>query len=264
MIRILNENDRLSVLKYLYLESDFNIFAIGDIETYGFNEPFMQVYGEFNSENNFQSILLFYRENVIYYSHVNSFNIEYLNILDQHTFKFVSGKEELLERIYPHLFNFNKQRMYYCSIAEFDHQKDVTKDIRELTTEEEFSDLYELLIMIKEFKVQDQRKDDFISSKMKSRDMSKTVGIYENGTLVATAATTAETTRSAMVVGVATHINHRKKGYASTLINYLADHFINDLNKSLSLFYDNPEAGSIYHKIGFIDIGKWVMYHQKS
>lgn len=30
--------------------------------------------------------------------------------------------------------------------------------------------------------------------------------------------------------------------------------------KMLCLFYDNPEAGSIYKRLGFEDIGKWMMH----
>lgn len=30
--------------------------------------------------------------------------------------------------------------------------------------------------------------------------------------------------------------------------------------KSLCLFYDNPEAGRIYKRLGFKDIGRWTMY----
>ena len=29
--------------------------------------------------------------------------------------------------------------------------------------------------------------------------------------------------------------------------------------KTLCLFYDNPEAGAVYHKLGFKTIGKWKM-----
>jgi len=30
-------------------------------------------------------------------------------------------------------------------------------------------------------------------------------------------------------------------------------------NRTLCLFYDNPEAGAVYHKLGFETIGKWKM-----
>ena len=33
-----------------------------------------------------------------------------------------------------------------------------------------------------------------------------------------------------------------------------------DEGKLLCLFYDNPEAGRIYKRLGFTDIGMWTMY----
>ncbi len=38
MIRKLTENDRSNVLNYLYQDSSYNIFIIGDIEAFGFNK----------------------------------------------------------------------------------------------------------------------------------------------------------------------------------------------------------------------------------
>lgn len=259
MIRLLTEEDKASVLTYLYEASEFNIFPIGDIEAFGFNEPFQTVYGEFDDENNYLSILLFYRENVIYYTHLSTFNSEYLVFLDKHEHHFMGGKEELMELIYPFLSKYTKQSMYFCSINELNDTSIISGNINELDTEKDFEDLYDLLIGIKEFSVQSQTMEQFVSNKMKGLGMSKTVGFYKDNMLVSTAATTAETTRSAMVVGVATRKRYRNKGYASDLVLYLANNFILKKGKSLSLFYDNPKAGSIYHKIGFVDIGKWMM-----
>lgn len=262
MIRLLKEEDKTPLLNYLYQECEFNIFPIGDIEAFGFNEPFQTVYGEFDQEGNYISILLFYRENVIYYTHLESFNDEYLKILDKHEFHFMGGKESLLELIYPHLKNFTKKSMHFCSINTLEKRVDTRQSILELSSEKDFEDLYELLVEIEEFGVKKQSKNTFVSNKLKGLEMSKTVGIYKDNILVASAATTAETTKSAMVVGVASKEGYRNKGYASDLVIYLANHFILDKQKSLSLFYDNPKAGSIYHKIGFIDIGKWMMLHE--
>ena len=33
--------------------------------------------------------------------------------------------------------------------------------------------------------------------------------------------------------------------------------------KSLCLFYDNPKAGSIYHRLGFENIDRWTMAVEK-
>ena len=85
------------------------------------------------------------------------------------------------------------------------------------------------------------------------------VFIEEDDIIVATAATTADTTKSAMIVGVATHPDYRKKGYASALVHFLMKEYLEHQKKSVCLFYDNPKAGAIYLRLGFEYMGTWTM-----
>ena len=71
MIRKLIEEDRVKLLEHLYVEGSLNIFIIGDIEAYGFGEDFQTIYGEFDIDNNYLSVVLFYREHSIFYSQYN-------------------------------------------------------------------------------------------------------------------------------------------------------------------------------------------------
>jgi predicted GNAT family acetyltransferase len=96
MIRVLHEQDRSKVLNYLYQESTYNIFPIGDIETFGFDKDFQRVYAEIDDLGNYLSVFLRYRENAIYYSHKLHFNKQYLEIFKKDSFNFLSGKAELL------------------------------------------------------------------------------------------------------------------------------------------------------------------------
>ena len=114
MIRKLTETDRLEVLKYLYQSPSLNIFIIGDIETFGFESDFQTTYGEFDEENNYLSVLLFYRENVVFYSHIDQFNADWLKTFKQHVFKFFSGRKTLMDLICPHLTDFEYTQMYFA------------------------------------------------------------------------------------------------------------------------------------------------------
>lgn len=80
--------------------------------------------------------------------------------------------------------------------------------------------------------------------------------IRENGKMVAFAQTSAENSQSAMITSVMTHLDHRKKGYASLCVERLCDELIEE-GRSLCLYYVNVDAGKIYRKIGFKEIGKW-------
>jgi predicted GNAT family acetyltransferase len=77
------------------------------------------------------------------------------------------------------------------------------------------------------------------------------------GKIAAAASTTAETKTAAMVVSVMTHPDYRRGGYATSCVYRLCRELLSE-GKGLCLFYDNPAAGSIYRKLGFEDIGKWI------
>ena len=61
-----------------------------------------------------------------------------------------------------------------------------------------------------------------------------------------------------MVVSVATRKDYRHQGLMTQVLSKLCQDLLNE-QKTLCLFYDNPEAGAVYHKLGFKTIGKWKM-----
>jgi len=259
MIRKLTEQDRQFVLPYLYKESSYNIFIIGDIETFGFDTDFQTIYGEFDQNNNYLSVLLFYRENSIYYSHLTKFNVDYLSVFKQHNFSYMSGKEELMTLVNPYLEKFSFAPMYFCKAVEL--EKNISKDeeVKQVKTDEDIKKLHKLLIQIDEFGIKKNTLEEFTKSTRSGLKMGMKLYIEKDNKIVSTVASTAETTVSAMVVGVATDPKYRQKGFASKLMVSLMEEYFQNRNKELCLFYDNPTAGKIYKRLGFKDIGKWVM-----
>ncbi|XFA99637.1 GNAT family N-acetyltransferase [Candidatus Izemoplasma sp. B36] len=264
MIRKLTEQDRDFVLEYLYKDLNYNIFPIGDIETYGFNNPIQVIYGEFDNNDNYLSIFLRYRNNGIYYSHKKRFNKEFLEIFKKEKFDFFSGKSELTDLIKPYLKNFNPQREYFCKADKINYSKEINDSfIKELRNEEDCGRLYDLLFQVKEFQIFRQTKESFVKGKMASLKMGKTLYIEEDNKIVASVAVTAETTINAMVVAVATDPDYRNRGYATSLLVKLMKIYIEEKKKELCLFYDNPKAGKIYLRLGFKNIGTWDLYRRK-
>lgn len=261
MIRRLTEANRANVLDYLYQEPNFNIFPIGDIEAFGFDEDFQRVYGEIDDEGSYTSIFLRYRDNAIYYSHKNYFNPEYVDIFNSDKFKYLSGKKQNLEIVEKFLKGYEKRQMYFAE-AKYMINEETKQDylIKKIESEEDCKHLYKLLSTISEFATFHQNEDDFVQSKMKSIEMGVTLYIEVKGEVVSSVATTAETTKSAMVVGVATKPEFRNKGLATILMQRLMEIYLRQKNKELCLFYDNPAAGKIYKRLGFNDIGLWLMY----
>ena len=64
-----------------------------------------------------------------------------------------------------------------------------------------------------------------------------------------------------MIVGVGTHPNYRNQGYATKCIVKICKELL-DEQKIPCLFYDNEEAAKIYKKLGFQELGKWIIYYK--
>lgn len=260
MIRLLTENDRDAVLEYLYRDPAYNIFIIGDIETFGFDEPFQRVYAECDDEGTFLSVFLRYRDNAIYYADTLRFNKAYLPIFKKDPFSFISGKTDLMNLINPYLNAYKKYHTYFCEAKTYNLDYEVQSEIKRMTTLEDAHKIYDLISSVEEFSEFTQDKENYADAKMKSIAMGVTLYLEENGKALSTVATTAETSQNAMVVAVATHEDARNKGYASRLMKALMYEYLVKKHKHLCLFYDNPGAGKIYHRLGFELIGTWDMY----
>lgn len=265
MIRILVEKDREKLLEYLYVEGSLNIFIIGDVETFGFDKDFQTVYGEFDNEQNYISVLLFYNENSIFYSHKRIFNEKWLEVFKKHPdITYVSGAETMIEKIIPYFPNYKVKPMYFSEAFKLNQKVEKTKyDIIKVSTKEHCAKLFDILARIDEFGYKNMSKEKFIESKMNSINMGSTYFIEEDGIIVSTVATTAETTVSAMVVAVATLKSARKRGLASILMKHIMNEYFEEKGKYLCLFYDNPEAGNIYKRLGFKDVDKWIMLEKE-
>lgn len=260
MIRKLNESDRNSLLKHLYIEGSLNIFIIGDVEAYGFETDFQTIYAEFDDIGNYLAVLLFYRENSIFYSQNREFNLDWLEVYSKHEFSYLSGAETVISKLIPHFKEYVVKPMYFAEANSLEEAiTDNEYEVIKASTKEHCEKLFDILVQIDEFGYKNKSKEDYVESKMLSMNTGSTLFIEEEGKILSTVATTAETTKSAMVVAVATLESARKRGLASILMRELMKEYFDEKKKYLCLFYDNPKAGNIYKRLGFKDVDKWVM-----
>jgi len=265
MIRICSEKDRKWILDYLYQDAAYNIFFIGDIEHFGFDSDFQQVYVE-EEQNVIKAVFLRYRDNGVYYTKEPYFNPELTKLIDHHQLIHLSGKTELMDIVDPYIPNFEKQQTYFCATdrKKLKIEKPSSGIVKKMTSNiRDIERLYQLLHLITEFGYHSQTLESFIDAKLKSISMGNTYFIEEDGIIVSTVAVTAETTINGMVVAVATHPDYRNKGYATILMKQLIYDYLVEKKKDLCLFYNNPKAGHIYISLGFEPIGQWSMYHKK-
>ncbi|MEH7342546.1 GNAT family N-acetyltransferase [Bacillus sp. JJ1532] len=261
MIRKLDKSDHEVCFNLLKTKAAENLFIIGDIEAYGYEQEFQKLWGEFNESGELIAVLLKYEENYIPFA-VESFNAEgFAEIMSNDSaFKMMSGLKDITEKIEPYLDKHlkRKRQLYYAKCTRLNINKN---NIDFSNVQQAFPHdaeaLVELLNSIPEF------SDSTITVERKRRGIengtSRSFFIMEEGKMVSTASTTAENSLSAMVVGVATLENYKKKGYATNCMLKLCSDLLHE-GKELCLFYDNPTAGVIYKRIGFEDIGLWMMY----
>lgn len=259
MIRKLTEKDKTVLMDYVKKEKELNLFVIGDVENYGFDEDFQKVWGEFNDKGEIIGILLKFYENCIVYSRDN-FDIKgFLDIMKEENFKLLSGEKSIVEKFEKYHHFTSKRDTYFCKLDNDLKLKntEILKKVKEVGIDD-VEDIFKLYNLIKEF----GNLSSLESMKRKYRDKTgRGYCIKENGELVSVAQTTAENSTSAMVIGVCTHPDYRRRGYASACMIKLCKELLAE-DKSLCLFYDNPKAGKIYKELGFIDIGIWSMYYR--
>ncbi len=261
MIRKLTEDDRAKVLGYLGGEPAINLFIIGDIEGFGFDTHFQELWADFNDRGDIDAVLLRFHESFIPYSQDEKYDWSQFKaqILEAEAsgqvHVAISGKKSVLDKFNDILPNHPRREMFFCELTRADALM-LEPEHEILTTGlEDAKRVYDLIEQIDEF----ESLNDL--EKIKQKLETKTGRIYycaEAGKMVSVAQTTAENSMSAMVVGVATLEAYRGKGYVSACLSSLCKDVLEE-NKTLCLFYDNPKAGRIYHRLGFETLDKWVM-----
>lgn len=263
MVRKLTEQDRNRTLEFLSEEPAINLFVIGDIESFGFDKDFQELWGSFNETSQMNGVLLRYNENFIpYYKDGNFDTTEFVKIINEYKErKMITGKKSVVDNFEDVIKEANKKSSYFCELRNGDLLKGAGNDIK-IANVDDAERVYNLLEEIEEFQMTDTNSVERIQRVLKTK-----VGrIYyienEKKEMITVAQTTAENSKSAMVVGIATKKGYRKKGYMSRCLSKLCMDVLQD-GKTLCLFYDNPEAGSVYHRLGFRSIDNWKMIIEK-
>lgn len=260
-MRKLTKEEYLTTMNYVLKEPEYNLFLIGDLENYGLDSPQVSVYtGEGREESPLPYVLLDYKGSFAFYSHNPDFPArEVAGFLSCHGLHNLSGKLSLIKKIIPHMKDLEIVPTY---LARLDKPPEQTKasNMRRLL-EGDIPDILNLLGQTEAFytmktKTPEENQRDIRDSLSHGGRM---YGIFDHGLLVAVAGTAAENSMSAMVVSVSTLPPYRRRGYASALVSKLCGDCLKEGMKFLCLFYDNPEAGRLYQRLGFKEVGQYAM-----
>lgn len=258
MIRKLTEADRSICLDFVTQKPAENLFIIGDIELYGFDSHIQELWGDFDDHNNLRAVLLRYRSNYIVYG-LDDYDAQGFAAIideDQRPTKMVSGISTIVAPVVEALKNkpVETKETYYAKCENLNTLTVPQVTIKRLS-DSDLSKLEELHNKV--FTPREGRGEEL----KESLESGSSRGFYieEDGKFVSSAMTSAENSLSAMVIAVCTLPGYEKRGYATAIMTHLCRELLAE-GKYLCLFYDNPAAGAIYKRLGFKDIGKWMMH----
>ena len=242
------------VMNYLKKEADFNLLIIGDITKYGYNNYFFKIWADIDNDGNITGVLLKCFEYLIFYCDDKCNIDEFCKLINTLHYVQISGKSKILKKIGEKL-NLKEDRVVnFCTLDNAD--KLIEDDSKVKVKKIKFGKLKKV---VKLYESIDEFENTTVESIKNGLRSGRGYCIEINKTVVAMAKSTSENSTHAMIVGVGTHPLYRNKGFATKCIIKICKELINE-NKIPCLFYDNDEAGRIYHKLGFKNRGTWSIY----
>jgi len=257
--RIAQPHEQEAILTFLRYAPEINLFIIGDIEFYGISTDFQTVYVD--DTPTYETVVLRYYRNLVVYSTTHRYpRDEIRSIMERHQINFVNCGIDTLAYLRPAIENLVTVRSTtFARMMDDTHLDHVTLPVRQATIQDAAA-VVQAMETINEF----NRPDDDTQVRIqhvqqKYRDGFSLAYILEReGRIVAHAEASAQTSQAAMIVGVFTLPNERHKGYASQVVSALCASLLQSGKRPL-LFFDNPQAAAIYHRLGFVDFSTWVM-----
>lgn len=264
MFVLAKEKDHEAILALLKKQSDLNLFFIGDIEMYGWEKGFLQVWVDDTPV--LHTVALRYYSNMLVYSDDCSFSAkEFLKLIKDNGSKhFSCGRQ-----CYEHIKDYFPTDVLTqpCTMAKLTKVAPFAAiGLPRPATKEESRQVAESMSSIVEFASSTDEPIDVMTSHIEKKvveDPNCYFVIKEDGKVVASANTSAASSLSAMICGVFTLTGYRGKGYATSVVGSMCQSLL-DRGKTPILFFDNPKAASIYHRLGFVDFDEWFMMSFKN
>lgn len=257
MIVKLNSSYHNKVIQYLKGDEEYNIFVIDDIQRYGYENYFFNVWADLSKRGNIEGILIKNFEYLTFYSRDKFDEVEFSKFINTLKFSEINGKLECLEKLEQNLKIKKKRVVRFCKLDKL--SSEINYNTKFNIKKIRFGNINKVVRLYESINEFENTTVENIKNGLKS---GRGYCIEEDRQVIAMAKSISEGYDHAMIVGVGTHPDYRNKGYATQCIIKICNELLNE-GKIPYLFYDNLEAGKLYEKIGFKYIGKWCMYYKK-
>lgn len=253
MIVKCKEEHRKLLIRFLKQDVVFNTFILADIDNYGFDSPFQEIYmKQKGDECNF--VYLKFYNNLIISGEPEEFDIEFAEDLMREGISIVMGRNNLVCQIAEgckNYFNHTKKVLYQLEMKENLLKEDGTVQI---ASEKDVERIYNFLMSIESFKALYSSKD-MIYNRIRNGEGIHAF-IENEGEIIAHGNSTAKSEFSYMIGGVGVKDSFRNQGLASKIVSKLADNILAE-KKIPCIFSEKSKGQSFLGRLGFMEIGDW-------
>ncbi len=250
-IRRLLPADEPELLSVLRRDPRNNLFLIGNLLSMGMAAPDLDYWGTFDDDH-LTGVLMRYRANWALYDAGGADFALMAATMDAHPagVRHVTGEYDLTGRLLQHVRAYHA----YEDIRSHFAVLDAVADLAGVGPSRRATEADVPALVVLYANAEELSRDE--ASVRRVLAHGRIFVAEEDGIAVSAALTNAETPEMAMIGGVFTPPDMRNRGYATACMNALCRDLLRDGIQSC-LFYDNPQAGSIYRRLGFREIGTW-------
>lgn len=267
MFREAQEADKAKIVAFAGKEPELNLFLLGDLEFYGFGHDFLKVWVEEDGAGNLRTVLLKFHGNMLLCGEDAGDDPKtLLELVAANGGVFLSCAGTVFPFLKPSLPEEADVRPMKMARMKTFRDPGIPLESASLALPEDAGDILREMWQIEEFRplltgTPEQRiprTESMIRSGFEAHYL-----IRKDGALAAHANTSVASSRAAMIGGVFTPVQFRGRGLATAVVARLCKDLL-DSGKTPVLFFENPEAARIYHRLGFEDFADWFIVRLKA
>ena len=237
-----------------FLKNDmvYNTFILADIDIYGFDKSFQDVYMKNDDRGNCESVYLKFHNNLILAG--DNLDLDFIDSLLKQDINIVMGKDNLIKQVNE----ISSDNYIYCTkymYSLYENKKLLAMDNNiETATLSDVDDIYEFLQTIEGFENMYKSKD-MIINRIKSGEGFH-LFLKRDGKIISHANSAAKSEFTTMIGGIATAEDFRGKNLAKEIVSLISKRIILQ-GRVPCTFCDREKSESFLTDIGFKEVGKW-------
>jgi len=258
-VQKINKSNCKEVLDFIQSEAVYNVYILGDLHHYGFENDFLSLYVTSGTSNRPRGVLMHYRDNFVYYANSGVSPSEKLLSYLSINFKnhsCISGKSSCIAELNRFL-KFSNERVTILMLATLQDKSDLIFPHPLQLGIGEIKELTRFFTKIPEFRHKYAEVNLTMERLEQNFKENRVFAIKDGYEINATVTLTAETKSDAVITDVATLPQLRGTGLARRLLSAVLDLLSFEGKSRIILYVDSINATMLYSSVGFRQIGNY-------